>query len=427
MERERRPRVVVVGAGFGGLRVVKGLRDAPVDVVLVDRENYHLFQPLLYQVATAALNSSDIAYPVRGILRRIPNATFRFGTVVGADWTTGELELDDSSRLAFDQLVVAAGAVTATFGVAGAGEHAFPLKALEDALVLRSHLLATYEAVATAPSRLDGGWLTFVVVGGGATGVETAGAFSELAREVLAQDFPDLDPGRVRVVLVEMTDHVLAPFHPRLREHAAEELRQRGVELRLGESVARVTPEAVELGGGERIATRTVVWAAGVRPHPVAAALGLPLADGGRVEVAADLSVPGRPGVWAIGDIAATPAPDGGLLPQVAQVAMQGGKHVAGEIRRRLDGEAPRPFRYRDRGSMATIGRRAAVAELPLSLRFTGTLGWLMWLFLHLLYLVGFRNRLSVLVDWAWTYVTWNPASRLILRSLHPDRSRTAG
>ena len=412
-------RVVVVGAGFGGLaaaRTLTGRADGqpPLEVVVVDQHNYHLFQPLLYQVATAGLEPADIAHAVRGILRRRGSITFRHNRVVGADLDARTLALSDGSALHYDDLVLAAGAVTATFGVAGVEEHAFGLKSLADALTLRSHLLTQFERCDQDPGLIAQGLLTIVVVGAGPTGVEMSGALAELISMVLARDFPRLATARARVVLVEMADTVLAPFSARLQRHAIAQLRRRGVELRLGASVEEVTPSEVRLRGGEVIPTRSTLWTAGVRASPLADALGLEQAAAGRIRVAADLSVPGRPQVWAIGDLAAAQDAEGQLLPQLAPVAQQAGRHVARQIRRRHRDLDTQPFRYTDKGTMATIGRRAAVAQLPLGLQFRGTLAWLMWLGLHIMTLVGFRNRVSVLVNWAWSYLTWDRAARII-------------
>jgi NADH:ubiquinone reductase (H+-translocating) len=410
-----RPRVVVVGGGFGGLAVARELRGAPVDVLLVDRENYHLFQPLLYQVATAGLEPADIAYALRGILRRTGNANFLKAEVTGVDWEASCLLTQAGYKVPFDHLVLATGAATATFGVPGAGEHAFALKNLQQAIALRSRILEQFELCAAHPELIDEGLLNIVIVGGGPTGVEMAGSLRELITRVLAKDFPALEIQRSRVVIVEMADTVLTAFHPVLRRKAAQALQQRGVELRLNTSVSRITPERVDLSDGSHIDTPTVLWAAGVRANPLADVLDLPQGRAGRIEVGRDLSVPGRPNVWVVGDLGAAKDEEGRLLPQLAPVAIQGGRHVARGIRRRLGGQITEPFRYVDKGTMATIGRRAAVAQLPFNLRFTGSLAWLMWLFLHLVTLLGFRNRLSVLLNWAWNYLTWDRAARIII------------
>ncbi len=416
--------MVVVGAGFGGLATASGLSGAPVDVTLVDRNNFHTFQPLLYQVATAGLASADIAYPVRGIVGRQDNLEFRQATVIGADLTARRLHLQAEGHevddVTYDHLVVAAGAVTNTFGIPGVAEHGFPLYNLADANRLRNHVLARFEAADARPELIDDGALTVVVVGGGPTGVEVAGALAELFREVLRRDHKRLDVDAARVVLVEAQPALLGPFHPSSQRHAAETLRARGVEVRTGSQVARVRGRSVELVGGEVIPAHTLVWAAGVRANPVAAALGLPTGRGGRIVVGSDLAVEGHPGVWAVGDVAAAlvrPGDPTELLPQLAPVAMQSGRHVAAQIRHTLAHEPTRPFRYRDKGTMATIGRSRAVAELPFGIRLRGFPAWLAWLGLHLVFLAGFRNRISVFANWAWSWLTWDRGPRLILGS----------
>jgi NADH dehydrogenase len=407
---------VVIGAGFGGLEVVRGLKGAPVEVTLVDQHNFHTFQPLLYQVATSGLNAADVAHVVRGLLHRQPNARFRQGRVTGVDWDARTVEVDGQPALPFDHLVVAAGATVAWFGTPGAGEHGFPLYTLEDAISLRNHVLRRFEAADTDPTELDRGGLTFVVVGGGPTGVETAGALAELFAMVFRKDYPDLDVTRARVVLVEMRDHLLDPFAPASRRHALDTLRARGVDVRLGAKVSSVDASAVTFADGEVLPCQTLVWAVGVEANPLAATLRLPQERGGRVTVDADLRVPERPGAWAIGDIAAAKDARGEVLPQLAPVAMQAGRHVARQIRRLLDGRDTAPFRYRNKGTMATIGRRAAVAELPGGIRLRGGLAWLAWLGLHIVYLIGPRNRASVLLNWAWNYLTWDRGPRVITR-----------
>jgi NADH dehydrogenase len=410
--------VVIVGAGFGGLAAAKELAGAPVEVTLVDQRNYHTFQPLLYQVATAGLNAADVAYAVRGIFHHQPNVAFRQATVTGADWDRRELTVAEGEPIPFDHLIVAAGATAAYFGIPGAEEHGLPLYTLADAGAVRNHVLSQFEAADRDPALVDDGALTFVIVGGGPTGVEVAGALVELFANVLRKDFGRLEVARARVVLVEMADRLLAPFHPTSQQHALEALRARGVDVRLGEAVAEVTERTVCLQSGEVIPSHTLIWAAGVRASPLAEALGFETTRGGRVVVAPDLTVPGRPDVYAVGDVAASPAAAGdGPLPQVAQVAMQGGKHAARQVKRRLGGRPRRPFRYLDKGTMATIGRHAAVAELPLRIRLRGGVAWFAWLGLHVIMLMGFRNRLSVLLNWAWNYFTWDRGPRLIFRA----------
>lgn len=409
------PKVVVVGAGFGGIEVARGLKGAPVDVTLVDQHNFHTFQPLLYQVATAGLSPTDVAHVVRGLFQRQPNVRFRQGRVTGVDWQQRTVAVDGQAALPFDHLVLAAGASVTWFGTPGAAEHAFPLYTLEDATALRNHVLERFEAADRDATEVDRGGLTFVVVGGGPTGVETAGALAELFAMVFRKDYPGLDVSRARVVLVEMQDHLLHPFKAPSRRHALDTLRSRGVEVRLGVKVASVSCDAVTFADGEVLPCQTLVWAAGVQANPLAAALELPQGRGGRVTVDPDLRVPGRPGAWAVGDVAAAVDRSGEVLPQLAPVAMQSGRHVARQIRRMLEGRATTPFRYVDKGTMATIGRRAAVAELPFRIRLRGALAWLAWLGLHLVTLVGPRNRASVLLNWTWSYLTWDRGPRLIL------------
>lgn len=420
-----RPHVVVVGAGFGGLAVARGLDKLPVEVTLVDRQNFTTFQPLLYQVATAGLNAADVAHPVRGLFHRQRNLRVQRGEVTGVDWERRRVLLADQRDLPFDHLVVAMGAVATWFGVPGAEEHAIPLYTLDDAVTLRNHVLERFEAADADPTLVDRGELNFVVVGGGPTGVETAGALAELFSVVFRRDYPSLGVGRARVVLVEARDALLAPFHASSRRAALDTLRARQVEVRLDEPVAEVTREHVRFASGEVLSTRTVIWAAGVRAHPLAAALGLPVTRAGRVEVGDDLRVEGHERVWAVGDVAAPrDHRGGGPLPQVAPVAMQTGAHVARQIGRLLEGRPTQPFRYRDKGTMATVGRRAAVAELPGRIRLRGTLAWFAWLGLHLLYVAGLRNRLSVLLNWAWAYVTWDRGPRIIFRGGGPRTGR---
>jgi NADH dehydrogenase len=409
-----RHRVVVIGAGFGGLAAVKALADAPVDVVLVDANNFHTFQPLLYQVATAGLDADDIAFPARGIFHRQGNVDFRMRRVSGLDIDRHLVRFEGGGELDYDHLVFAAGAVPAHYGVPGVEEHAFGLKSLADSVALRSHVLRCFEDAADAPTRIEDGLLTVVISGGGPTGVELAGGLHELFVNVLSKDFPGLDIRRARVVLVEMADRLLGTFAPRLSSRAYRTLTRRGVEVMLGVGVDKVDEHSVHLSDGTVIPTRTLVWTAGVEATPLARSLGVPTGPGGRIEVNPDLSVPGHPEVFAVGDVASCAGRHGDPLPGVAQVAIQGGRHAGRMIRAQLEGRPTTPFRYFDKGSMATIGRHDAVAELPGGIRLTGTIGWLAWLGLHLLYLIGFRNRANVLVNWTWNYLTYDRGSRII-------------
>jgi NADH dehydrogenase len=411
-------RVVIVGAGFGGLACARVLRSAPVRVTLVDRHNFHTFQPLLYQVATAGLGADDIAHSVRGIFHDQPNVTFELGTVAAVDAERRTLRLEEGQEIRFDFLVVSAGATTATFGVPGVDEFALPLKSLPEALALRNHVLRQFEDVDREPALAESGALSVVIIGGGPTGVELAGAFTELFDMVLARDFPRVDMTRAKVVLLEATDHLLGPFSPPSREYAIDQLRARGVDVRLGTTVSRITADAVCVEDGDAVPTRTAVWVAGVRAGPLApmlTSLGATTGPGGRVVVDAHHPHPPPPRIFVIGDIAAVPDGKGGTLPQLAPVAIQGGRHAARVLEASLRGRTVRPFHYHDKGTMATIGRNAAVAELPMRIRLTGFLAWVAWLFLHLMYLVGFRNRLNVFVNWAWNYLTYDRGARLIV------------
>jgi NADH dehydrogenase len=410
----RRHRVVVIGAGFGGLAAVRALAGVPVDVVMIDARNHHTFQPLLYQVATAGLDGDDVCYAVRGLVARQRNVDVRLGRVTSIDLHGRLIGLADGTQVEYDHLVVAAGAVTNDFGVPGVAEHSFGMKSLEDAMAIRTHVLLQFERADARPDLVQHGALTIVIAGGGPTGVELAGGMVELFHTVLHKDFPHLDTRRARVVLVEATDRLLPTFDPRLGENARATLERRGVEVMVDTTVAEVSPTSVRLADGRSIDTATMIWAAGVRAHPLAETMGVELTKGGRIVTLPDLSVPGHPEVFVVGDMAGTTGPDGGLLPQVAPVAMQGARHVAEQIHASLRGEPTTPFHYVDKGSMATIGRRDAVAQLPGGLRLTGTVGWLAWLGLHLVMLIGFRNRANVLVNWAWNYVTYDRGSRII-------------
>ena len=405
-------RVVIVGAGFGGLAVARALRNTPVDVTVVDRHNYHAFLPLLYQVATSGLTSQDVAHPVRSILRHWPNVQFRLGEVCGADLEARWIALQDGERLPFDFLVLAAGSTTETWGNESVAAHALPLHDLEHALAVRNRALFCLErADATADPALREELLGFVVVGGGPTGVELAGALAELKRHVVPHDFPRLR-GDMRVWLLEGQGALLAAFPPRLQAKALLQVAGLGVEVRLQAMVERVDAAGVVLRSGERILARTVVWAAGVRAERLAARLGLASGRSGRVEVDDTLAVPGHPGVYAIGDLALIKGAES--LPQVAPVSIQQGRAVALNLLRALRGHPPFPFRYRDKGSMATIGRNRAVAAL-FGLELSGRIAWWAWLLVHLVFLVGFRNRASVLLNWAWNFFTYDRGLRAVV------------
>ncbi len=418
-----RPRVVVVGAGHGGLECVLALESAAVDVLLVDRNNYHKFQPLLYQVATAGLDPSDITQPIRHIVRSQRNADVRLGLVTGADLDARTIWLDTGETVPYDALVLAPGASTAFYGVEGAFEHAFPIKNVPDAIALRGHVLSQFETAARDPGQIDQGVLTTVVVGGGPTGVEMTGALRELIG-VLARDFPTVDVGRARVVLVDGDRLPLAGYDADLREYTRDTLEKKGAEVRLGTNVARVEAGGVVLADGARIEAGTVVWAAGIQANPLADALGLEQTRGGRVVVDETLRAPGWDRVFVVGDAAGATDSEGELYPQVAQVAIQQGRHAAALIEAMTSGApSDAPFRYADLGQMATIGRNAAVLQTPGGLKLTGFLAWAGWLLVHIVKLVGFRNRVSVFVNWLYNYATYDRGPRIILTA---DRGEPA-
>ncbi|MEM9378304.1 MAG: NAD(P)/FAD-dependent oxidoreductase [Planctomycetota bacterium] len=416
------PRVVVLGGGFAGLQVAKALRSAPVDVVVVDRQNHHLFQPLLYQVATAGLAAPDIAAPIRRILRRQANASVLYAEVTGIDPDRRVVQLGERA-LEYDTLVVATGATHSYFGHDEWAEHAPGLKTLADAQDIRARVLRAFETAerATTDAERDP-WLRMVVVGAGPTGVELAGSLAELARKILPEDFRNFDPKRTEVLLVEGGPRVLAAYPEDLSASAQRQLESLGVTVRTNAQVTGIDAEGVAIAGGERIAARTVLWAAGVQVSPLLAALGAPTDRAGRVAVEPDLSVPGHPDVYVIGDAAQVPFRDG-LVPGVAPAALQMGKHAAKQIQRRLRGQPTAAFRYVDKGSMATIGRASAVAEIG-GRHLRGLVAWLAWLFVHLLFLVGFRSRLVVLINWVWAYVGYRPVARVLAELADEDAPR---
>jgi NADH dehydrogenase len=414
---------VIVGAGFGGLAAARALARAPVEITVIDNHNHHTFQPLLYQVATAALNATDVAIPIRRVLRRQRNARVLMAEVVGVDPVRKKVRCRDG-ELGYDTLVVATGATHSYFGRDEWARFAPGLKTIEDALAIRNRVLLAFEAAEREddPVRRQE-WITFVVVGAGATGIEMAGALSEIARETLIRDFCRVDPSAARVILLEAAPRTLPMMAEEISAKARAQLERLGVEVHTGAKVTAIDAEGVWLGN-DRIRARNVIWAAGVSASPLGRSLGAPLDRAGRVRVEPDLTVPGHPDVYVIGDLAAAMS-DGKPVPGVAAAAMQEGRHTARNIKRSLRGEPREPFVYRDRGTMATIGRAAAVADLG-RVKLSGLVAWLLWLFVHIMYLVGFRNRLSVLLEWGWSYLTFDRGARLITGARPPEVSRPA-
>ena len=410
-----RPRVVIIGGGFAGLSAAKALAGAQVEVTLLDRTNHHTFQPLLYQVATAVLAPSEIASPIRWLLRGQRNVTVLLAAVDRVDVTRRVVVADGGAmEMPYDYLVLATGARHAYFSHPEWEALAPGLKSLEDAHEMRRRfLLAFEEAEKSADARARESWLTFVIVGGGPTGVELAGILPEVARHGIARDFRRIDTRRTRVILLEGGPRVLPSFSERLSERARRDLTELGVEVRTGALVTRIEPDAVYVGG-ERIACRTVFWAAGNAASPLAMSVGGPLDRAGRVMVEPDLSVPGHPEIFVTGDVAGVIRDDGTLVPGVAPAANQEGRTAAQNILRTIRGEPRRPFHYRDKGSLATIGRHRAVVQFG-RLGVSGYLAWWLWLVIHILYLAGFRNRLVVAVEWGYAYLTYHRGARVIM------------
>jgi NADH dehydrogenase len=417
--RADKPHVVIIGSGFGGLEGAKKLACENVRVTVVDRTNYHLFQPLLYQVATAALSPADIAAPVRGILSRCKNMTVILAEVVSVDVNARRVIMVDG-QLDYDFLILATGARHSYFGHPEWERFAPGLKSLEDAVEIRRRILLAFEfAEKTNDEAARKAAMTFVVVGGGPTGVEMAGAIAEIARYTLASDFRRIDPSQARIIVIEGEPCVLASFPEDLQQKAAQQLRDLGVELRTGVHATNLSDEGLQVGD-EFIPCRVKVWAAGNTASSVGASLGVPMDRAGRVMVNDDLTIPGHPEVQVIGDLANFPHQTGKPLPGVSPVAMQQGRHAAANILGTLEGRKPQRFWYWDKGSMATIGKNKAVADLHW-LHLSGLPAWLVWAFVHVLFLVGFRNRVAVLFQWAWAYITFNKGARLITRNFQSE------
>ena len=406
------PRVVILGCGFGGLWAAQGLRKAPVDVTVLDRTNHHLFSPLLYQVATAGLSAPAIAAPIRHILAKQRNTTVLMGEVASIEPVGKNVVLDDGARLDYDYLIVATGSTHSYFGNDAWAPYAPGLKTLEDAFEIRSRILLAFER---AERELDAAkrasWLTFVVVGAGATGVELAGTLAEIARHTLKGEFRRFDPRNARVILVEAADRVLPPYPPVLSGKARRQLERLGVTVFLEKRITGVDGEGVSMGE-ERIAARTVLWAAGVASSPLGRSLGAPLDRTGRVQVGPDLSVPGHPEIFVVGDLAAVKG-----VPGIAPAAKQMGRHAASNVVNTLKGKPRVPFHYRDYGQLATIGRNAAVAYFG-RVKLSGYPAWVVWLVAHIYFLINFRNRIVVMLDWAWAYWTFNRYARVITKDI---------
>lgn len=423
--RRALPHVVVLGAGFAGLSAARALAASPVNVTVIDQHNYHLFQPLLYQVATAGLSPPEIAAPIRSILAGQTNATVILGKVIGVDKANRVVELDQGQRVGYDILVVATGARHAYFGNDGWERFAPGLKTIEDAIEVRGRILMAFEKAETAADAQERqSLLTFVIVGGGPTGVELAGSIAELAQKALANDFRRIDPSSARIVLIQAGSRLLPAFPEELSERARVELEKLGVEVRFG----RVTECAREgvLVGDSRVFARTIIWAAGVAASPAAAWLDAEADHSGRVKVCTDLSLPGHPEIFVVGDTALVVGENGKPTPGLAPAAKQQGKYVGAVIKDRLAGNPSREgFRYRHCGSLATIGRRSAVADFGF-IRLNGSLGWFLWGAVHIFFLIGFRNRIAVLLDWLWAYVTFKRGVRLIFKHSAADRKSEA-
>lgn len=409
-----RPHVIIVGGGFGGLQAAKRLsRRARVHITVIDRHNYHLFQPLLYQVATAGLGPNNIAAPIRRVLRNREPVEVLLGEVESVDVDNKRVHLTDGAELRYDYLILACGATHSYFGRDDWAPFAPGLKSIDDALLIRRRILLAFERAerATDPEERKN-LMRFVIVGGGPTGVELAGAIRELSRFTLAKDFDTIDPAQAQVILLEGGPHILGAFPQELSIKARESLERMGVTVRENTRVTGIDEDGV-LVGNERIPAKTVLWAAGVAASPLGKSLGVPLDRAGRVIVNPDLTVPGHEEISIAGDMASLTGPDGHPVPGLAPAAMQMGEHAADNIARMLDGKPPTPFRYKDKGIMATVGRRAAVARVG-ERKFSGWFAWILWCFIHILFLIGFRNRFRVLTEWAWGYIGYDRGSRLI-------------
>ena len=417
--KSKKPKVVIIGAGFGGLWAARCLAKQPVDVLVIDYNNYHTFLALLYQVAAAELEAEDIAYPVRSVFWNTPNIDFVLAHARRIDLQNRTIQTD-SETVFYDYLILATGSITHSFGVQGVDDNAFFLKTLEEAVALKNHIICCFEAAARETDEArKRSLLTFVIVGGGATGVEYAGALTELIHGPLIKDYPTIDFSMVRIILLEAADKLVANMPQRVRLYTLEKLEKMGAEVRLGAKVAQVTPNAVIMKDNDNIFAKTVVWTAGVRGEPLAGISGIPITTDGRVTVNETLQVPNHPEIYVIGDLASIKE-EKRVLPMVAQVAIQSGITSAQNILRQVDRQEPQPFHYHDRGSMITIGRKAAGVAIG-SRTFTGFFAWIIWLVIHLFNLIGFRNRVMVLINWAWDYLLYERAVRFVFPSEMPS------
>ena len=418
VNRDRTPRVVIIGAGFGGLWAARTLARGNVDVLVIDRNNYHTFLALLYQVAAAELEAEDIAYPIRSIFWKLPNVDFTLAHARRIDLQNRIIETD-SEAISYDYLILATGSITYSFGLPGVEENAYCLKTLEEAVALKNHIICCFEAAAREENKAKReSLLTFVIVGGGATGVEYAGALTELIHGPLVKDYRGVDFQSVRIILLEAADRLVANMPQSVRAYTLKKLQKMGVDVRLGAKVREVTPNVVLLSDQDNITTHTVVWTAGVKGEPLAELSGVSTGRDGRVPVQNTLQVPDHPEIYVIGDLASIKE-DKQVLPMVAQVAIQSGITAAQNILRQIAGQTPQPFCYHDRGSMITIGRKSAGVAIG-ARTYTGFFAWLIWLVIHLFNLIGFRNRMMVLINWAWDYLLYERAVRFVFPSEMP-------
>jgi NADH:ubiquinone reductase (H+-translocating) len=408
--------VVILGAGFGGIGALKKLRNANVRITIIDKHDYHTFQPLLYQVATDELGPTEVGFPIRELLHGHDNITFHQAAAKSIDLVKKLVVTDSVGPIQYDYLVLALGAMVNFYHTPGADQYAFPLYTMEDAIRLKAHILKTFEAVDKNPALMDDGALTFCVAGGGPTGVELTGALVELLHAELKKDYPNLPVDKAQVFLYELSPNLLGTFAPRLESYARKALEERGAKVQAGTGVSKIGPGSIELSTGAMVKTHTTVWAAGLQANPIVSSLGVELVHGGRIPVGSDLQVKDHPGVFAIGDIAAmTDGKTGQVLPGLGATALQAGRHVGETIKRLLDGKQPEPFEYFNKGMMAQVGRGAAVVELPIGGTMTGHLAWLAWLGVHLALLNGAEEKAGVIVDWGWNILTHKRGKRIIL------------